>query len=128
MIEWMAEAAPFWKATTLKKMNDRSLLLSINKITHYFKNGQLEVVFWKKIYFLYKNVILQKDPPESNCSQKQQYSKRTLRLKVLQKSSSLEKVAVLAVHLQVQLFTTALLKHSLYNSWITAITVVKLSN
>ena len=41
--------------------------------------------------------MLQKDPPESNCSQKQQYPKRTLKLKVLQKSSSLKKVAVLAV-------------------------------
>ena len=38
MIEWMARAAPLREATTVtKKMNDRSLLLSINEITHYFK-------------------------------------------------------------------------------------------
>ena len=44
MIEWMAQAAPLREASTVKKMNDRSLLLSLNKITHYFKkNGRLEV-------------------------------------------------------------------------------------
>ena len=48
----------------------------------------------KKIYFLYKNVMLQTDPLKSSCSQKEPYPKRTLRLKVLRKSSSLEKVAV----------------------------------
>ena len=37
IIEWMDEAAPLRKATTIKKMNDRLLLLSINEITHYFK-------------------------------------------------------------------------------------------
>ena len=36
-IEWMTEAAPLRKATIIKKMNYRSLLLSINEITHYFK-------------------------------------------------------------------------------------------
>ena len=35
MIEWMAQAAPLREASTVKKMNDRSLPLS--KITHYFK-------------------------------------------------------------------------------------------
>ena len=44
MIEWMDQAARLREASTVKKMNDRSLLLSLNKITHYFKaNGQLEV-------------------------------------------------------------------------------------
>ena len=33
----MAQAAPLGEASTGKKMNDRSLLLSLNKITHYFK-------------------------------------------------------------------------------------------
>ena len=33
------------KLLLLEKMNDGSLLLSINEITHYFKNGLLEVVF-----------------------------------------------------------------------------------
>ena len=37
MIEWMAQAAPLREASTVKKMNDRSLLLSLNKITHYIK-------------------------------------------------------------------------------------------
>ena len=37
MIEWMAQAAPLRDTSTVKKMNDRSLLLSLNKITHYFK-------------------------------------------------------------------------------------------
>ena len=53
------------------------------------RNGVL-----KKIYFLYKNLMLQIDPLKSSSSQKQKYPGRTLRLKVLQKSSSLEKVAV----------------------------------
>ena len=46
----------------------------------------------KRIYFLYKNVMLQVDPFKSSCSQKQQYPERTLSLKVYRKSSSLEKV------------------------------------
>ena len=37
MIEWMVQTAPLRKATTVKKMNERSLLLSINEITHYLK-------------------------------------------------------------------------------------------
>ena len=36
MIELMAQAAPLREASTVKKMNDGSLLLSLNKITHYF--------------------------------------------------------------------------------------------
>ena len=37
MIEWMAQAAPLREASTAKKINDRSLLFCLNKITHYFK-------------------------------------------------------------------------------------------
>ena len=37
MIEWMAQAAPLRDTSTVKKMNDRSLLLSLNEITHFFK-------------------------------------------------------------------------------------------
>ena len=37
MIEWMAQAAPLRETSTIKKMNNRSLLLSLNKTTHYFK-------------------------------------------------------------------------------------------
>ena len=52
----------------------------------------------KKIYCLYKNLMLRIDPLSKNC-QKQQYPKRTLSLKVLRKSSSLEKRAALKVTL-----------------------------
>ena len=48
----------------------------------------------KKIYFLYENMMLQMDPLKSSCSQRQQYSEGTLRLKVPRKNSSLEKVTV----------------------------------
>ena len=75
-------------------MNDRLLLLSLNKITHYFKKWTTGSGVLKKIYCLYKNVMLQIDPFKSSCSQKQQYPERTLRLIVLRKSSSLEKVAI----------------------------------
>ena len=37
MIEWMAQAASLREASTVKKMNDRSLLFCLNKITYYFK-------------------------------------------------------------------------------------------
>ena len=49
---------------------------------------------FKKNLFFYKNVMLQIDPLKSSCSQKQKYPERPLKLKVLQKSSSLEKVTV----------------------------------
>ena len=42
MTEWMAQAAPLRKASTVKKMNDRSLLFCLNKITHYFKKWAIE--------------------------------------------------------------------------------------
>ena len=70
MKELMAQAVPLRKATTVKKMNDRSLLLSINEITHYFKNWTTGSGVLKKIYFLYKNVMLQIDPLKSSCSQR----------------------------------------------------------
>ena len=99
IIEWMAQTAHYRKATRVKKMNDQSLLFSINEITHYFKKWTTGSGVLKKIYFLKKNVILQIDLLKSSCSQKQQYPERALRLKVLRKSSSLEKVAVLEVTL-----------------------------
>ena len=37
MMELMAQTVPLRKATTVKKLNDRSLLLPINEIAHYFK-------------------------------------------------------------------------------------------
>ena len=62
MIEWMAQAAPLRKATAVKKMNNGSLLLSINEIRHYFKKWTAGSGVLKKIYFLYKNTMLQIDP------------------------------------------------------------------
>ena len=97
IIEWMTQTAPYRKATAVKKMNDRSLLFSINEMTHYFKKWTTGSGVLKKIYFLKKNVMLQIDLLKSSCSQKQQYPERVLRLKVLRKSSSLEKLAVLKV-------------------------------
>ena len=46
MIEWIAQAAPLRKAG--KKMNDRSLLLSVNEITHYFKKWKTRSGVLKK--------------------------------------------------------------------------------
>ena len=76
-------------------MNDRSLLFSINEITHYFKKWTTGSGVLKKIYFLYKNVMLQIDPLKSSCSQKQQYPEKTFK-KYSERagSSSLEKEAV----------------------------------
>ena len=70
MIEWMAQAVPLREASTVKKMNDWSLLLSLNKITHYFQKWTTTIVVLKKIYCLYKNLMLQIDPLNSSCSQK----------------------------------------------------------
>ena len=58
------------KLLLLEKMNDGSLLLSIKKITHYFKEWTTESGVLKKIYFLYINVMLQIDPLISRCSQR----------------------------------------------------------
>ena len=37
MMEWMAQADPTREPNTVKKMNERSLLFSSNKMTHHFK-------------------------------------------------------------------------------------------
>ena len=37
MKEWMTQAAPLREASTVKKMNGRSLLFCLIKITHYVK-------------------------------------------------------------------------------------------
>ena len=87
--EWIVQGALLREAST-----GQSLLLSLNKITHYFKKWTTGSGVLKKIYCFYKNVMLQIDPPKSNYSQKQQYPERSLSLKVLRKSSSLEKVAI----------------------------------
>ena len=98
-VVWMAQAAPLREATTVKKINDRLLLLSLNKIRHYFKKWSTASGVLKKIYRLYKNLMFQIDPHNSSCSQKQQYPKRTLRLKVLRKSSQSHNCKCKCLHL-----------------------------
>ena len=57
---------------------------SLNKITlNYFKKWTIPSGVSKKIYYLYKNLMLQIDSLNSGCSQKQQYPESTLKLKVL---------------------------------------------
>ena len=83
MKEWMAQTDPAKEDITVKKMNNRSLLLSSNKMIYYYKEWTVDNCkwcFWKKIYCLYKNLMLQIDPLNSNCSQNLQYPKRKLRL------------------------------------------------
>ena len=80
MEEWMAQADPSKEASTVKKMNGRLLLLSLNKMTHYSREWATASGVLKKIYCLYKNLILQIDPLNSNYLQKLQYPERNLRL------------------------------------------------
>ena len=80
MKEWMAKADPPIETNAVKKMNDRSLLISSNKTTHYFREWTTASFVLKKIYCLYKNLVLQIDPLSSSCSQRLQYPKRKLRL------------------------------------------------
>ena len=78
-----------------KKMNSRSLLLSSNKMSHYFKQWTTRSCVLKKLYYLYKNLILQIDLRNSSCFQKLHFlKKRKLRPQALRKSNSLEKVIV----------------------------------
>ena len=54
MTEWIAQIAPLRKALQLKKANDRSVLLSINQITHYFKKmGDWRWCFEKNLFSLH---------------------------------------------------------------------------
>ena len=110
MIEEMAQAAPLRKPLIIK-MNERSLLLSINETAQYFKKWTTGSGVLKKIYFLYKSAMLQIDPLKGSCSQKWQYPERTLRLKVLRKNISFEKVAIPKVTFA---SATALLTYLLY--------------
>ena len=66
--KWMAQADPPKKAITVKKMNCRSILLTSNKMTHYFKECTTSSDVLKKLYCLYKNLVLQIDPLNSSCS------------------------------------------------------------
>ena len=80
MKEGMAQADHPKEATAFKKMNGRSLILSSNKMTHYFKEWTTASGVLKKTYCFYKNLMLQIDPLNSYCSQKLQYPERKLRL------------------------------------------------
>ena len=59
--EWMGPADPLKKASTVKKINGRLLLLYSNKMTHSFKELTTVRDVLKKMYCLYKNLILQTD-------------------------------------------------------------------
>ena len=65
----------------LEKINEGSRPLSINEITHYFKKWTNGSGVLKKIYFLYKNVILQIDALKSSCSQRKHYPEGTFKVK-----------------------------------------------
>ena len=69
----MAQTDPLREASTVKKMNYRLLLLSLNKIVHYYKKWNTASGALKTIYCLYKNLMLQIYSLNSSCSQKQQY-------------------------------------------------------
>ena len=70
MKEWMAQAEPPKEANTVTKMNGPPLLLSSNKTTLYFKKWTTASVALKKIYCLYKNLMLQIDPLNKSFFQK----------------------------------------------------------
>ena len=63
-------------------------------MTQYFKEWTTLSGVLKKIYCLYKNLMLQIDSLNSSCSQKLQYPEIKLKLLLLRKSNSVEKVAV----------------------------------
>ena len=71
-------------------MNDRSLLLSTNEKTHYFKKWTTGSGVLNKVYFIYKKVMLQIDPLKSRCFQKQQYSDGTFKVKSTPKEQLFE--------------------------------------
>ena len=62
--KWMAQADLPEEASTVKKMNGQSLLLSSDKMTHYFKEWTTENGALKKC--LYRKLMLQIDPFSSS--------------------------------------------------------------
>ena len=78
--KWMAQVDPSKEASIVKKMNNHLLLLSSSKTTHCFKEWMAVSGVLKKIYCLYKNLMLQIDPLNSGCSQKLQRPEKKLRL------------------------------------------------
>ena len=57
MKEYKAQANPSKEASTVKKMNGRSLLPSSSKMTHYFKEWTTPSGVLKKLHCLYKNLM-----------------------------------------------------------------------
>ena len=72
MKEWMIQVDHPKEAIMVKKMNDRSLLLSSNKMTHCFEEWKTSSRVLIKIYCHYKNLMLQINPINSSCLQKLQ--------------------------------------------------------
>ena len=107
MKEWMAQLILEKKPIRLK-MNGRLLLLSSNKTAHYFKEWRTAGGVLKKIYCLYKNLMLQIYPTSSSCSQKL-YALNTSKEQIFGESRKSP--------LQAQIFAIALLKHLLYWIW-----------
>ena len=64
----MVQADPPKEASTFERMNNGAQLLSSN-MTNYFKKCER---CFEKLYCLYENLILQINPPNNSCSQKQQ--------------------------------------------------------
>ena len=74
MEELMAQTDPPKEGSTVKKMNAWLKFLTSYKMTHYFKEWISGVL--KKIYCLYKNLMLQINPLNSSCSQKLHHPER----------------------------------------------------
>ena len=72
MKEWITEANPLKEASTFEIM----------EASRNSKNGQLQVMFWKKNeeICLYKNLILKIDLIKITCSEKIQYPEKKLKL------------------------------------------------
>ena len=79
MKEWIAQVELPKEASVVKKMNGRPLLLFSNKTTLYFKEWTTASGALKKIYCLYKNLMLQIDPLNKSFSQKLQYSEKKIK-------------------------------------------------
>ena len=58
----MTQADPPKETNMIKKMNDPSPLFSSNKMAHYIEEWTTTSGVLKKIYCLYKNLMLQIDP------------------------------------------------------------------
>ena len=56
MKKLMAQADPSKEASTVKKMNDRLLLLSSNKMMHYFKEWATPSSVLKKEYVAFTKI------------------------------------------------------------------------